>query len=121
MIIYFLFIFLLFFSVNCNEDDWKNLLQELNVMLQLGQHPNVVSLIACCTEKIPYFLILEYVVNGKLLNYLRRYRNDDESFCKLTFTDLIIFAYQSAKGMQFISNSGVRIFTFDFNFNFVDG
>lgn len=79
-------------------------------MLQLGQHPNVVTLLGCCTERIPYFLILEYAENGKLLNYLRKYQNGEDAFCRLTFTDLVIFAFQSAKGMQFISSYGVRSF-----------
>jgi serine/threonine protein kinase len=64
---------------------------------------------------------MEYVSNGKLLSYLRSHRtertyynnNDNysskiEGFKKtLSSADLVLFAYQIAKGMEFISSHGV--------------
>lgn len=66
----------------------------------------------------PIFIILEYISNGKLLSYLRSHRADgtyynqssqtsDEFKEKLSSSDLISFAYQVAKGMEFISSHGV--------------
>lgn len=42
----------------------KDLHQELKVLKNLGKHPNVLSLLACCTEK------------GKLFKLLILYRED---------------------------------------------
>ena len=36
---------------NAGSQERKDLLQELKVLKSLGKHPNVVSLLACCTEK----------------------------------------------------------------------
>lgn len=137
-----------FLKVNTSEKDAEDLLKELDIMLQLGTHPNVVRLLGCCTENgiklksfkfsitqqilrmyfeifdislEPYFLIMEYVSNGKLLSYLRSHRTDRtyynnndnysskiEGFKKtLSSADLVSFAYQIAKGMEFISSHGV--------------
>lgn len=37
---------------NASEKEKADLLQELNVMKNLGTHPNVVRLIACCTDMV---------------------------------------------------------------------
>ena len=62
---------------------------------------------------VPYYLIMEYVECGKLLNYLRRYRKENsyynDDYCRVAIGDLILFSYQAAKGMEFISNYGVSI------------
>lgn len=36
--------------VNANMEQQEELLKELDIMLQLGSHPNVVRLLGCCTE-----------------------------------------------------------------------
>ncbi|RWS16284.1 cadherin 96Ca-like protein [Dinothrombium tinctorium] len=97
-------------KADSSENEWNDLLRELNIMLQLGQHPNVVRILGCCTEMVPYYLIMEYVENGKLLTFLRNYRskkdyyNESESY--VTTSDLLSFAYHCAKGMEFICSYG---------------
>ncbi|XP_053209123.1 dual specificity protein kinase shkD-like isoform X2 [Panonychus citri] len=59
---------------------------ELTIMKKLSTHPNVVSLLGCCTEKEPKFLILEYVPFDSLQTYLRNHR---------------------AKGMEHIVSQGI--------------
>lgn len=54
--------------------DKADLLRELAILQSLGEHPNVVTLLGCCTEQEPYLLILEYVMYGKLLTFLRDHR-----------------------------------------------
>ena len=44
-------------------------------MKQLGSHPNVVSLVGCCTLQDEKFLVIEYVPFGDLLTWLRCTRN----------------------------------------------
>ncbi|CAG0918228.1 unnamed protein product [Notodromas monacha] len=53
------------------EREKRDLLRELKLMEQLSPHPNIVALIGCCSQYEPYYLIMEYVVHGKLLTYLR--------------------------------------------------
>ena len=36
---------------SAGDRERKDLVQELKVLKGLGQHPNVLSLLACCTEK----------------------------------------------------------------------
>ncbi|XP_047739072.1 tyrosine kinase receptor Cad96Ca isoform X2 [Hyalella azteca] len=91
----------------------KDLQQELKVLKGLGKHPNVVSLLACCTEKEPTLVILEYLVNGKLQSYLRErrahmpYNNLHGTSASLSPRDLTIFAVQVAKGMDYLSTHGI--------------
>lgn len=36
---------------SAGERERKDLVQELKVLKSLGQHPNVLSLLGCCTDK----------------------------------------------------------------------
>ncbi|VVC25010.1 Protein kinase, ATP binding site,Tyrosine-protein kinase, active site,Protein kinase domain,Protein [Cinara cedri] len=86
----------------------EDLIRELSIMQHLGSHPNVVTLLGCCTEKEPYLLIMEYVMYGKLLAFLRdrrtrsHYFNFSDSTASLTSRDLTVFAYCVARGMDFL-------------------
>ena len=70
-----------------------------------------MNLIVCIS--VPYFLIMEFVSKGKLLSYLRKHRTDKTYYSNpktdkiLTSKDLVLFAHQIAKGMEFISSHGV--------------
>lgn len=95
------------------DKEKKDLLQELEVMKLLEPHPNVVTLRGCCTEKDPVFLIMEYVSKGKLQSYLREsrhvhdYSNLHGSSKHLSSHNLTSFAYQVARGMEFLSSKGI--------------
>lgn len=59
----------------------------------------------------PYLLIMEYVMCGKLLTYLRERRSRPDRFSgsgALTSRDLTVFAYCVARGMDYIASKGVR-------------
>lgn len=126
----------------------EDLIRELSIMQHLGSHPNVVTLLGCCTEKgiihifflycrllqvktiitlyhyrfvfvaEPYLLIMEYVMYGKLLAFLRdrrtrsHYFNFSDSTASLTSRDLTMFAYCVARGMDFLVSKKVRIVLF---------
>lgn len=51
-------------------------LQEIAMMKKVasGKNPYVVNMIGCCTRQKPLALMLEYVSNGNLLDYLREMR-----------------------------------------------
>ncbi|CAK1546228.1 unnamed protein product [Leptosia nina] len=98
---------------NASEKEKTDLLQELAVMKSLGTHPNVVRLVGCCTEKEPTLVIMEFVSLGKLQQYLRdsraerHYGNTHGGSLFLTSRDLTHFAFQVARGMDFLSSKGI--------------
>jgi serine/threonine protein kinase len=53
-------------------------LSEIAMMKRVGRHPNVVTMLGCCTLKQPYYMIMEYVPCGDLLHYLRQLRVEYE-------------------------------------------
>ncbi|GIY58924.1 tyrosine kinase receptor Cad96Ca [Caerostris darwini] len=98
---------------NATEKEKKDLLSELEVMKLLEPHPNVVTLIGCCSDKDPILVIMEFVSRGKLQTYLREsrvermYGNLHGSSKHLTSRDLTSFSYQVAKGMDYLANKGI--------------
>ncbi|XP_043208185.1 mucin-5AC-like [Amphibalanus amphitrite] len=91
----------------------QDLLRELRIMQDLGSHPNVVTLLGCCTTEEPVLVIMEYMVFGKLLTYLREnrgrhnYYNFSHDSAVLTSPDLTLFACQVAAGMEYIAGKGI--------------
>ncbi|XP_076368276.1 LOW QUALITY PROTEIN: tyrosine kinase receptor Cad96Ca-like [Tachypleus tridentatus] len=98
---------------HASEKEKKDLLSELEVMKLLDPHPNVVTLWGCCTERDPLFVIMEYVMGGKLQSYLREsraerfYGNLHGTSRHLTSRDLTSFAYQVTKGMEYLSTKRI--------------
>lgn len=94
---------------NHSERERRDLLLELQIMKLLEPHPNIVTLLGCCSEQDPVYLIMEYVPNGKLLTYLRESRSEafEREFGPLSSQDLISFAAQVARGMEYIASKGI--------------
>ncbi|XP_053602300.1 dual specificity protein kinase splB-like [Plodia interpunctella] len=93
-----------------SQKEKQELLHEIYIMQKIGTHPNVVTILACCTEQEPYLLIMEYVMCGKLLTYLRERRSRPDRFSgsgALTSRDLTVFAYCVARGMDYIASKGI--------------
>ena len=44
------------------------------MMKNIRTHPNVVSMLGCCTLNDPICLIVEHVAHGDLLQYLKHHR-----------------------------------------------
>ncbi|XP_041976039.1 serine-rich adhesin for platelets-like [Aricia agestis] len=95
---------------SASQKEKQELLHEIYIMQKIGTHPNVVTLLGCCTEQEPYLLIMEYVMCGKLLTYLRERRSRPDRFSgsgALTSRDLTVFAYCVARGMDYIASKGI--------------
>ncbi|CAG5042593.1 unnamed protein product [Parnassius apollo] len=95
---------------SASQKEKQELLHEIYIMQKIGTHPNVVTLLACCTEQEPYLLIMEYVMCGKLLTYLRARRSRPDRFGgggALASRDLTVFAYCVARGMEYIASKGI--------------
>ncbi|KAL4713624.1 hypothetical protein ACJJTC_017665 [Scirpophaga incertulas] len=93
-----------------SQKEKQELLHEIYIMQKIGTHPNVVTLLGCCTEQEPFLLIMEYVMCGKLLTYLRERRSRPDRFSgsgALTSRDLTVFAYCVARGMEYIASKGI--------------
>ena len=56
------------------EEQMQEFLEEIQLMKQIGYHPNILNLLACCTITNPMFLVVEFAKNGDLLHYLRKRR-----------------------------------------------
>uniref|UniRef100_A0A1L8DJG6 Protein kinase domain-containing protein n=1 Tax=Nyssomyia neivai TaxID=330878 RepID=A0A1L8DJG6_9DIPT len=59
--------------------EFEEFLGEIATMKKVGRHPNVVSLIGCCTIRQPLLMVMEYVGCGDLLQYLRQVRAKHET------------------------------------------
>ncbi|XP_054264255.1 angiopoietin-1 receptor-like [Macrosteles quadrilineatus] len=57
-----------------NREEREEFLEEIGMLKKVGNHPNIVSLLGCCTLKADVCMVMEYVPCGDLLNYLRSLR-----------------------------------------------
>ncbi|ELU15290.1 hypothetical protein CAPTEDRAFT_104413 [Capitella teleta] len=95
-------------------EEKRCLMKELRVMQTLQPHPNIISLLGCCSVTEPLCIVMEYAANGNLQDVLRKQRytflqNDLSNLEKrpkinLTARDLTIFTLHVSSGMQYISS-----------------
>jgi len=101
-------------KASATQKERDDLIKELNVMKMFydDPHPNVVRLMGCCTagsDKEQILLIMEYVTKGKLQDFLRKSRAEQDygnlhgPSQKLTSRDLTTFCYQVARGMEYLA------------------
>ncbi|XP_054283321.1 fibroblast growth factor receptor-like [Macrosteles quadrilineatus] len=64
-------------------DEVEEFLQEISMMKKVGHHPNIVTMVGCCTLTHPYCMIMEYVPCGDLLAYLRQLRSQHDRYRQL--------------------------------------
>lgn len=99
-----------------------DLVSEMEMMKMIGKHINIINLIGCCTQNGPLYVVVEYAPYGNLRDFLRQHRpssgyehvidNDQDKKDKETLTqkDLVSFAYQVARGMEYLASRRVRYF-----------
>ncbi|VDN02111.1 unnamed protein product [Thelazia callipaeda] len=61
-------------KTNADEDERREFLDEMDIMKQVGRHPNIVAMYGCCTEPNHQCMIMEYVPFGDLKHYLQNLR-----------------------------------------------
>lgn len=93
------------------DEDVKDLVCEMEVMKMIGTNINIINLLGCCCQDGPLFVIVEYAPHGNLRDFLRKHRptpftdNEHEKERQtLTQKDLVSFAYQIARGMEYLAS-----------------
>ncbi|KAE8609826.1 hypothetical protein XENTR_v10011920 [Xenopus tropicalis] len=95
-----------------SENDHRDFAGELEVLCKLGHHPNIINLLGACENRGYLYIAIEYAPYGNLLDFLRKSRvlETDPVFAKehgtastLTSQQLLQFASDVAKGMQYLS------------------
>uniref|UniRef100_A0A3B3WST2 Proto-oncogene tyrosine-protein kinase receptor Ret n=1 Tax=Poecilia mexicana TaxID=48701 RepID=A0A3B3WST2_9TELE len=104
---------------NASHTELRDLLSEFTLLKQVN-HPHVIKMYGACSQDGPLYLIVEYAKFGSLRNFLRESRkvgpsymgrdaNRNSSYLEnpddraLTMGDLISFAWQISRGMQYLA------------------
>ncbi|XP_065340187.1 fibroblast growth factor receptor homolog 1-like isoform X1 [Cloeon dipterum] len=95
------------------DSEMLDLVSEMEMMKMIGSHINIINLLGCCTQDGPLYVIVEFAPHGNLRDFLRKHRPSSGyepaiGHCKdkntLTQKDLVSFAYQVARGMEYLAS-----------------
>ncbi|XP_065203167.1 fibroblast growth factor receptor homolog 1-like isoform X2 [Planococcus citri] len=86
---------------NHTDSDMIDLVSEMEVLKVLGNHPNILQLLGCCSQGGPLILITEYADNGNLKHFLERHHRQSTDLAEIT---LLIYARQIANGMTYLAS-----------------
>ncbi|XP_068670007.1 uncharacterized protein [Montipora foliosa] len=81
---------------NEDQDARNQFLEEIELMKAIGSHKNVVSMLGCCVNSEPIFLLLEYLPYGDLQHWLRNKRRK-KSYQKFYADDNDFFTLDTKK------------------------
>ncbi|XP_060515844.1 fibroblast growth factor receptor homolog 1-like isoform X2 [Cylas formicarius] len=97
-----------------SDNEMMDLVSEMEMMKMIGKHINIINLIGCCTQGGPLYVVVEYALYGNLRDFLRQHRPssgyevavgaEQKEKKTLTQKDLVSFAYQVARGMDYLSS-----------------
>lgn len=95
-----------------------DLVSEMEVLKIIGNHVNIIKFLGCCTKNGPLLVLVEYASYGNLREFLKQRRSsfdyehiESNERHNLTKKDLISFACQIARGMNYLTSKKVRNFT----------
>jgi serine/threonine protein kinase len=99
------------------DTEMMDLVSEMEMMKMIGKHINIINLLGCCTQDGPLYVVVEYAPHGNLRDFLRQHRpssgyepaigTDLKEKKTLTQKDLVSFAYQVARGMEYLASRRV--------------
>lgn len=94
------------------DADVTSLVREMEIMKMIGKHINIINLLGCCSQNGPLWVIVEYAEHGNLKDFLKKH----QSLCvneymnqnmQLLEKHLISFAFQIARGMEYLASKRV--------------
>lgn len=94
------------------DSDMTSLVREMEVMKMIGKHINIINLLGCCSQDGPLYVIVEYAPHGNLKDFLKKnlamaeYSSLSTQHV-LTQKDLTSFAFQVARGMEYLASRRV--------------
>ncbi|ALC44524.1 btl, partial [Drosophila busckii] len=99
------------------DADMASLVREMEVMKMIGKHINIINLLGCCSQSGPLWVIVEFAPHGNLKDFLKQRRPgtlqrrsdsdgylDDKSIEQLGEKQLTMFAFQIARGMDYLAS-----------------
>uniref|UniRef100_A0A2C9JXG7 Fibroblast growth factor receptor n=1 Tax=Biomphalaria glabrata TaxID=6526 RepID=A0A2C9JXG7_BIOGL len=108
---------------DATDREMTDLVREMETMKSIGKNKNIINLLGCCTQRGPLYVIVEFAPYGNLRDFLKTHRpanpifptitNDYETPAvpsetsetqALTQKDLISFAFQVARGMEYLAS-----------------
>ena len=84
-----------------NKDKLEEIIQEVRIMVKIGNHPNVVRIIGTSINNSDFFIITNYCENGSLLSKLSNYRDS------MSDNNLIKISEEIASGLSFLHSNGI--------------
>ncbi|KAK0096930.1 hypothetical protein PV326_003858 [Microctonus aethiopoides] len=96
------------------DAEMMDLVSEMEMMKMIGKHVNIINLLGACTQGGPLYVVVEFAPHGNLRDFLRDHRpssgyepalgQDSKEKKTLTQKDLVSFAYQVARGMEYLAS-----------------
>ncbi|XP_068760314.1 angiopoietin-1 receptor-like isoform X2 [Montipora capricornis] len=98
-------------QASASHEEIRDLYNELEIMTNVGYHPNLVNLLGACTKDGNLLVVLEIAENGSLLDFLKKSRNGNENYegegvkrGGLTEDMKLMIATDVAKGMAYLAS-----------------
>lgn len=94
---------------NASQKNYYDLFKELKLMLNVGEHQNIVNLIGYCIENTSLYIVTDFAKYGNLKDFLRKYSsgNESQSIIKIGPEYLMLYAYQIAMGMEYLHSKTI--------------
>ncbi|XP_012942529.1 fibroblast growth factor receptor 4 [Aplysia californica] len=107
---------------DATDREMMDLIREMETMKLIGKNKNIINLLGCCTQRGPLYVIVEFAPHGNLRDFLKKHRppnpscppssteyeqpilSGDGELKALTQKDLISFAFQVARGMEYLAS-----------------
>ncbi|XP_058803774.1 fibroblast growth factor receptor homolog 1-like [Phymastichus coffea] len=100
------------------DAEMMDLVSEMEMMKIIGKHVNIINLLGACTQNGPLYVVVEFAPHGNLRDFLREHRGAAGAGCEtadgqlaadagrglLARKQLVSFAYQVARGMEYLAS-----------------
>nr|XP_042902778.1 leukocyte tyrosine kinase receptor [Parasteatoda tepidariorum] len=90
-------------ELSSNQSVFDFLMEAL--IMSKFSHPNIVSFIGVCFDKMPRYIVLELLPGGDLKSFLRECRPRPNKQSTLTISDLLKMALDVATGCQYLEEN----------------